>query len=237
MNKCFHGSCFCLIFFFFVESRSRVAPRLEPAYKAGSNKAAPSALSDLRYGSRLWAGSLKSWCSRRAQQWQDTFGPEEVVLPADDWSVCTLLEKTREGGSVYRYRFGLKVNKLGGIRWGGGWGGMGFSVFRSINEMGYHSCRGCCCCCCCVEQGMGWDGMARENRMVALCLTDLLGSDARGRAVGLEDIGRGRGYFGRRNAYQTHAHTFFSHYNPWSAPRRFHSGNFPTLRCSSADGD
>lgn len=91
------------------ESRRTMSPRLEPAYKAGSRKPPPSVLGDLRYGSRLWAGSLKAWGSRRAQQWQDTFGPEEVVLPADDWSVCTLLEKIREGGSVYRYRFGLQV--------------------------------------------------------------------------------------------------------------------------------
>ena len=50
---------------------------------------------------------------RRSQQWDRAFGPEDVVLPADDWSVCTLLEKTREGGSVYRYRFGLKVRQGG----------------------------------------------------------------------------------------------------------------------------
>lgn len=102
-----------------IESRSTIAPRVDPAPKPGSSstKSALPALGNLRYGSRLWAGSLKAWGSRRAQQWHDTFGPEEVVLPADDWSVCTLLEKIREGGSVYRYRFGLqvRVGSVGGM--------------------------------------------------------------------------------------------------------------------------
>ncbi|CAM9617892.1 unnamed protein product [Ectocarpus sp. 4 AP-2014] len=67
-----------------------------------------SAFPGLRYGARLWAGSLESWASRRSQQWAEAFGPEAVVLPANDWSVCTLLEKVREGdGGLYRYRFGL----------------------------------------------------------------------------------------------------------------------------------
>lgn len=77
----------------------------------GSGNTGP--LGDLRYSARLWAGSLKAWGMRRSQQWDRAFGPEDVVLPADDWSVCTLLEKTREGGSVYRYRFGLKVRQGG----------------------------------------------------------------------------------------------------------------------------
>ncbi|CBJ30027.1 Cytochrome b5 reductase domain-containing protein [Ectocarpus siliculosus] len=67
-----------------------------------------SAFPGLRYGARVWAGSLGSWASRRSQQWAEAFGPEAVVLPANDWSVCTLLEKVREGdGGLYRYRFGL----------------------------------------------------------------------------------------------------------------------------------
>lgn len=77
----------------------------------GSGGSRGGALGDLRYSARLWGGSLKAWSMRRSQQWESAFGPEEVVLPADDWSVCTLLEKTREGGSVYRYRFGLKVRE------------------------------------------------------------------------------------------------------------------------------
>eukprot|EP00903_Cladosiphon_okamuranus_P013984 g13005.t1 len=85
------------------------------AYKTGGGSSSSSTTTTtvgnaggLRYSARLWAGSLKAWGMRRAQQWERAFGPEEIMLPADDWSVCTLLEKTREGGSVFRYRFGLK---------------------------------------------------------------------------------------------------------------------------------
>ncbi|CAM9434211.1 unnamed protein product [Ectocarpus sp. 12 AP-2014] len=77
------------------------------AAAAVARKLAP-AFPGLRYGARLWAGSLGSWASRRSQQWAEAFGPEAVVLPANDWSVCTLLEKVREGdGGLYRCRFGL----------------------------------------------------------------------------------------------------------------------------------
>lgn len=90
----------------------RFPSRSPPAtYKTGTTGS--SGTGGLRYSARLWAGSLKAWGMRRSQQWERAFGPEEVVLPADDWSVCTLLEKTREGGSVYRYRFGLKVRDKG----------------------------------------------------------------------------------------------------------------------------
>lgn len=62
-----------------------------------------------RYKGRLLAGSLRAWASRRSEAWERTFGPEEEILPGNDWSVCTLLERNREGGNVLRYRFGLQV--------------------------------------------------------------------------------------------------------------------------------
>lgn len=64
---------------------------------------------DTRYNARLWSGSIRGWAARRAESWRRTFGPEEVRLPADDWSVCTLMERDRVGGKVLRYRFRLQV--------------------------------------------------------------------------------------------------------------------------------
>lgn len=62
-----------------------------------------------RYKGRLLAGSLRAWASRRSEAWERVFGPEEEILPGNDWSVCTLLERNREGGNVLRYRFVLQV--------------------------------------------------------------------------------------------------------------------------------
>ncbi|CAM9768616.1 unnamed protein product, partial [Ectocarpus fasciculatus] len=84
---------------------------LDPASTPAAAGKLASAFPGLSYGARLWAGSLGSWASRRSQQWAEAFGPEAVVLPANDWSVCTLLEKVREGdGGLFRYRFGLPTS-------------------------------------------------------------------------------------------------------------------------------
>lgn len=87
--------------------RSTVTQTVEPAYK---HSRLPAVVGDLRYKSRLCSGSLRAWASRRQDAWEQAFGPEEEPLPADDWSVCTLLERNKEGGGdVLRYRFGLQV--------------------------------------------------------------------------------------------------------------------------------
>lgn len=66
-----------------------------------------------RYKARLLAGSMRGWGAQRAQDWQRAFGPEEVRLPADAWSVCTLVERNRVGGNLLLYRFRLEVSEAG----------------------------------------------------------------------------------------------------------------------------
>ncbi|CAM9512982.1 unnamed protein product, partial [Sphacelaria rigidula] len=51
---------------------------------------------------------MQGWAARRKEAWERAFGPEEVRLPAKDWSVCTLEERDRIGASVLRYRFRLE---------------------------------------------------------------------------------------------------------------------------------
>lgn len=79
---------------------------VEPAYK---HSKLPAVVGDLRYKSRLLAGSLSAWTARRSEALDRAFGPEGVALPRNDWSVCSLLERNREGSNVLRYRFELKV--------------------------------------------------------------------------------------------------------------------------------
>ncbi|KAG5190314.1 cytochrome b5 reductase domain-containing protein [Tribonema minus] len=65
------------------------------------------ALGDARYALRLALGSAQAWMDEVHAAFNRAFGPEDVMLPANDWSVCTLQERMRVGNGCVKYRFKL----------------------------------------------------------------------------------------------------------------------------------
>lgn len=59
----------------------------------------------LRYRLRLLLGSLQAWLDEVRSTL--SLAPEGVPLPDNDWSVCTLQERTKAGPRCTRYRFRL----------------------------------------------------------------------------------------------------------------------------------